>query len=225
MESVQRSGDQMRLAEATDDHLLSYMKARDEDPSAAKEAWAEFYRRHAEYLYRVCRRAYGGTLGEAGVRDLVQDAFIRAYEKAATFDSDGLADADKLRLRARAWLGKIALNLLRTMLRGQAGASVQNLEEEAWENVPEQTPAASSDSAESRLVRDALGQLSEKEQHVLRVTFQWYQLDKPHQRLPNEVVAELARTLGTTPANIRQLRSRALKKIQQYVQANLHAEE
>ncbi len=212
------------LSEEADNQLLVRMRMRDEDPSAAREAWAEFYRRHVEYLYRVCRRAYSGVLDEAGIRDLAQDTFIRAYERAETFDSGELTDPEKLRLRARAWLGKIALNILRTMLRGQAGTSTHSLEWEEWEKVPEPPPAVNSNSIESGLVRNALATLPEREQHVLRVTYQWYRPDKKHQRLPHGVVANLAETLGTTPVNIRQMRSRALKKIEQYLRSNLSSE-
>ncbi len=43
----------------TDAELLYYMSLRDEDPAAAEGAWAEFYRRHVQYLYGVCYKAYG----------------------------------------------------------------------------------------------------------------------------------------------------------------------
>ena len=53
------------------------------------------------------------------------------------------------------------------------------------------------------LVRRAIAALGEKEQLVIRVTFQWYRPEAPHQRLSNEIAAELAATLQTTPENLR----------------------
>jgi len=52
---------------------------------------------------------------------------------------------------------------------------------------------------------------------VIRVTFQWYQPDREHQRLPNQVAKDLADTLGTTPENLRQIRHRALRKIEAHL--------
>jgi hypothetical protein len=72
----------------TDADLLAYMSMGGEDPVAARGAWSEFYRRHAEYLYAVCLRAYGPLLrGEAGVCDLVAETFKRVYEHAGRFDA------------------------------------------------------------------------------------------------------------------------------------------
>ena len=58
---------------------------------------------------------------------------------------------------------------------------------------------------------------ADKEQMVIRVTFQWYRPGKPHQRLPNDVVADLAETLQTTSENLRQIRRRALIKIREFL--------
>jgi hypothetical protein len=52
---------------------------------------------------------------------------------------------------------------------------------------------------------------------VVQVTAQWYQPDRDHQRLPNDVAADLAASLQTTPENIRQIRRRALKKIEAHL--------
>jgi hypothetical protein len=54
---------------------------------------------------------------------------------------------------------------------------------------------------------------------VLRVTFQWYEPGREHQRLPNDVAADLADTLQTTPENLRQIRRRALRKIKAHLTA------
>ena len=50
------------------------------------------------------------------------------------------------------------------------------------------------------------------------------QPDHAHQRLPNDVAADLAETLGTTPENLRQIRSRAMKKIRTFLAAAEGAE-
>jgi hypothetical protein len=73
------------------------------------------------------------------------------------------------------------------------------------------------------MVRAAILSLPKREQMVVRVTMQWYQPDKQHQRLPNDVAADLARTLRTTPENIRQIRRRALKRIETYLREHANS--
>jgi RNA polymerase sigma factor (sigma-70 family) len=202
------------LAGETDADLLIYMSLAADDAAVARAAWAELYHRHAEYLYGVCLRAYGPLLGgQAGACDLVADTFRRAYEHADTFDAHGIQDPDRLRLRVRAWLGRIAQRLLQTRLRGRRKLPTRLLQHEHWQEIAQPRQPQARNLEEIERVRSAVLSLSEREQMVLRVTFQWYQPDRAHQRLPNEVAADLARALQTTPENLRQIRRRALRKI------------
>ena len=112
----------------------------------------------------------------------------------------------------RAWLGWIARRLVQEQLRGRGNLKEFNLELGQWQQVVERT-AVEMDKVKAERVRGALLRLSKREQLVLRVTMQWYQADKDHQRLPNEVAADLVKTLQTTPENLRQIRRRALRKL------------
>src|SRR5690242_17410167 len=77
---------------------------------AARAAQAMFYRRHVRYLYVVVVKRCGRLLdlSSQSAEDLVQDAFHRAFARASTFRRDGITDPERLRRRARAWLGRIA---------------------------------------------------------------------------------------------------------------------
>ena len=203
------------MADETDADLLVYMSMAGDEPAAARAAWEVLYVRHVDYLYGVCLRAYGPLLGgDAGVRDLVADTFKRAYEHAGQFDAAGITDEERHRLRVRAWLGRIAQRLLQTALRGRKKLPVRLLDQEHWGSVAGPARAAASDPERIERVRSAIRLLSEREQAVIRVTFQWYDPGQEHQRLPNDVAAELADYLQTTPENLRQMRRRALKKIE-----------
>jgi RNA polymerase sigma factor (sigma-70 family) len=206
------------LADESDADLMVYMTMAGEAPETARAAWEVFYRRHAEYLYAVSMRAYWELLGgEAGVCDLVADTFKRAYENAERFDADGVVDPERLRLRVRAWLGRIAQRLVQDRLRQHYRAPTRFLAPDEWQQMAEPAARACADSVQLERVRRAILSLSKREQMVVRVTLQWYQPDKAHQRLPNEVAAELAATLGTTPENIRQIRKRAMGKIEAHL--------
>ncbi|MHC4717688.1 MAG: RNA polymerase sigma factor [Planctomycetota bacterium] len=208
----------------SDADLLAYMAMAGDDPAGARAAWEAFYRRHAEYLHAVCLRAYGPLLGgDAGAADLVADTFQRAYQRAGTFDSAGIDDAERLRLRARAWLGRIAQRLAQTALRGRGRMPTRFLDQDAWQQVAREPARAGAEAEAIQRVRRAIESLNDKEQTVIRVTFQWYQPDREHQRLPNDVAADLAATLGTTPENLRQIRRRALRKIEAQLRCDANA--
>jgi DNA-directed RNA polymerase sigma subunit (sigma70/sigma32) len=72
-------------------------------------------------------------------------------------------------------------------------------------------------------VTEGLDELSEREQDVLRVTA-LYQRAGDHQRLPNAISAELALRWETTNENIRAIRSRALKKLSDFVTGRMAQE-
>ncbi len=203
----------------TDADLMAYMAMSDDDPAAAQEAWAEFYERHVRYLYAVCLRAYGAVLSaDTGVSDLVIETFRRAFRNAHQFHIRDEEDPERTRRRARAWLGRIAQRLLQDLLRQRGRLPTVHLDPEMWQQVAQQPRSApAADNALVERVREALERLSEKEQTVIRITFQWYRPGQTHQRLPNDVAAELAGTLRTTPENLRQIRRRALQKIRRFV--------
>src|SRR5215208_4391842 len=98
----------------SDAELLAAIAARTTDPNARSRAQAVFYSRHVRYLYGVLQRDAYKLLRVAGIgpEDLVQETFHRAFERARTFNAGGITDAEHLRRRTRAWLGRIALNLL-----------------------------------------------------------------------------------------------------------------
>ena len=200
----------------SDAELLARVAARDLDPGTRSRAQAELYARHVRYLYGVLRREQGKLLRLVGVsaEDLVQETFHRAFERAETFRADDLVEPERLRLRARAWLGRIAQNLLADHLRKVREVSASPyLERLSCDGIDAEAPP----SPELELVLDAMQQLSDREQDVLRVTA-LYQRAGDHQRLPNAVSAELAARWGTTNENIRAIRSRAMKKLRELVE-------
>ena len=95
----------------------------------------------------------------------------------------------------------------------------RRLTEKELEETPEQVQGPPATSAYKRLLDEAINNLSEKKQHVLRVTYQYNQPGRKHQRLPNHVAEEVAKTLNTTSDNIRQLRRRALREVNQYIKS------
>jgi len=198
-----------QTANQSDAELLERIARSDAD------AQSELYQRHVRFLYGALRRQGDKLLGLFGVsaEDLVQETFHRAFERAHTFSADGITDEERLRRRTRAWLGRIAQNLLADHLRRVREVSASPyLERVSCDEID----APSAPSAELEAIVLGLGQLSDREQDVLRVTALYHRAGD-HQRLPNAVSAELASRWGTTSENIRAIRSRAMKKLKSFV--------
>ena len=186
------------------------------DAGVAHRAQAELYARHVRYLYGAVQRHRHNLLRVAGVsaEDLVQETFHRAFERAHTFQRGDVSDDDHLRRRTRAWLGRIAQNLLADYIQRVREVSASPyLERLSCDGIDD----APSSSPELQLVCDGLGALSERERDVLRVTALYLRAGE-HQRLPNAVSAELAQRWGTNSENIRAIRSRALKKLKAFIE-------
>jgi len=196
----------------SDYDLLEMMTWRQTDLQASTDAWAELYRRHAGYLYAVCRKLTRYLGGDAAAEDLVAETLKHVYESAArTFRPGPSKDPETIRKHVRAWLGVIAQNLFRDALRGHGGHE-SHLDQEQWQKIPDRHQPIPSPG--TKRVRQAMQDvLTERERHVLLVTFQWYDPDRRSQRLPNDVAADLAAQWGTNSENIRQIRNRAMRKL------------
>jgi RNA polymerase sigma factor (sigma-70 family) len=205
--------------------LLRLMAAGDD---LAADAWEDFFERHKLYLYKVCKRVFTNVVGEYRVEDIVQDALVKAFEKAGTLQHENDLDVDSQRRLVRGWLGTICENIVRDYFRGQpevdfVDEDVLDAHEgrEARQVLEESGVTDDSQSAlRLRLMEEAMQTLNEREQEVLRTTGMWYKAGQKAQRLPNQVMTELAASLKTTPLNIRKIRERGIAKIKRYVETH-----
>jgi RNA polymerase sigma factor (sigma-70 family) len=202
---------------ALDPELLNQMSGADADAARAEEAWEEFYRRHFDYLLNVCRNVFSRQIGEVRVPEVVQDVFVKAFRRASTFQPGNSESAEENRWHVRAWLGSILKNTVSDLYRQEP----QEVFTEDIELFPD--PDSDSDFSQSGGASDedppmgplekAFLGLEERERDVLRETMLWHTPGARQQRMPTAALQELATRLNTTPANIRQIRSRAIAKL------------
>lgn len=200
----------------SDEELIRLMAEARQDSTANEEAWREFYERHTRYLYAVLLRAHGQAMGEARVADIVQETFVRAFQKSSTYrPDDGASDMTSQRRRVRAWLGRIAENLIKDAFRREPQVVfVEDVTEyDLGENVEDADNDCRSYSENLRRLEEALEKLTDREQEVLRATAYWYRPGQRQQRLPNTAMAKLAADLNTSADNIRQIRARAMRTL------------
>lgn len=206
--------------EKSDEELLIEIGAGDEDEKDL--AFREFYHRHAAYLHGACETClhrYGQGILEQD--DLFIITLRKVYNNAHQFRVDGAIQPEDLQKKTRAWMGEIANNELLDRIRARVPISENNSERLDQFPVADAAVEPKADSEEVRLTREAIATLNSKEQVVVWAMAQFYRRGVKQQRIGSEDLAELARMAGTTTVNFRQLRCRARKKIEQYVQTRL----
>lgn len=184
----------------------------------SQTAWNELYFRHVRYLFAVCTKAFFGLLRPEQIEELVQDTFIRAYDKASTFSFDLAVDKVGQQKAVRAWLGALSDSIARDYFRDQP--MVDFVDDETLESFADQSGSDNSGSTSEtqEVLEAAMATLNEREQQVLRATAFWFKPEATNQRLPNKVMKDLAADLQTSPSNIRQIRKRALAKFREFIQ-------
>lgn len=225
MESSPSTCDAAAVRAASDAVLLTLMAQRPTDAATAQMAWEEFYYRHWQYLYHVACRV--GIVNTSDRYDLVQETFLRVFEKAHTFQEEDSTDSTQGRIRVRAWMGRIAQRLFQDMLRkygrlrllGDMGAAIQDDAQAQPQTVESDDPP----SPALQGMLQAIESLSAREQEIIRVTWQYYTPGQQQQRLPHDVVAQLARDFNIKPENMRKIRERALHKIKAMLLSSPHS--
>ena len=212
------------MKKETDGSLFTFLSFLETGRVEANQALGELMCRYEAVLRRRCNRicARFPSLSISG-DELTNFTFLRATERASTYKpltDPGATSAEHAKYTS-AWLFKIAQNLLFDLGR-------QTNRPHPYErNISEPSPIAPADvaallvganpgrfdSADKPHVARAFSTLPEKSQLVVTWTLD-KQLRSPSGKYMNRgSLTELANRLGTTPANIRQIRKRAYDTI------------
>lgn len=157
----------------------------------ADAAFGELLRRHQQAALRVAAVISGST-DEAA--DIVQDAFVRAHSRLATFRGDG---------SVRAWLLRVVANAAKNHVRGRHRR--RQLEERHFRldvHVGESAESAAERRLEHAQVADALGRLGRRDREVLGCRF-----------VAGLSEAESAEVLGIPAGTLKSRTSRALERL------------
>ena len=154
-----------------------------------RAAFAEFYDRHVTRLYSVAQKILNDP---TEAQDVVQDAFLQIWEKAANFDPNlGQPSYWVVTLVRNKAIDRIRASVRRAKLADDAGAEsalVTGSAESAHESLHGQEKAG--------LIRSALVDLPADQRHAIELAF-FSGLTQ------HEISAQLSQPLGTIKARIR----------------------
>lgn len=186
-----------------DDHSASSKKA-------LQEALSEILTRHQSYLYAVAKHvAQRFPLLDYEV--IYSEFAIKLIELAGKFKYDKEAGRS-LDKQYKYWAGAIISLITKQMLKG---ATQEILDEEYVLNSASST-LDDEESEKIQLLRDLMEEhLTERECNVLWAWSLIQPLDGGAGRTPPEELEKLAKSLGTTKVNLRQIRKRALDKLRE----------
>ena len=212
------------MEDESDGSLFTYLEFIDSNPVESNAALAELMHRYEAIVRRRCDRLCRRfpLLNVTG-DELTNDTFLRAVQRASTYSPLGNADAssdDQIRYTA-AWLLTIAQNLLYDVGRDVGRPRAFEREITEPEPLPAEDVAAlltvknpkQFGSSDIPAIIQAFEQLNEKAQIVIVWTLDKREHSRGGRYMNRGSVPELEKLLGTTDANIRQIRLRALKKI------------
>lgn len=159
------------------------------------EAYSELVRRYDGYLYKV-GRSYG--LPHAEIEDLMQEAFVNAYENLAKFEH---------RSSFKTWIVRIMLNQCYHRTRRAAYQREQSLDGNGSESIFENTNNATRQMVQNDELKDILEQailsIPEKYRHVFTL-----------RELSDMSVRDTAEALDISEGNVKVRLNRAKTMLQ-----------
>lgn len=188
----------------TDEELLSLVAQKDWDCEKAKAAFDVFYKRYSTLLWTLCRN----VCPNLHIADEIFSQTMTAIFEYPTYDSS--------KGKITTWMSTIA-NRKACDIRKSWKADELYIEEIGPTNVYEKEDVGVSLCLERQILDQALKSLSESEKDILMTYFR-YQEGRKH--LPKDALQDLCDYHHKTADNIRQIKKRALNKVEEYIRQN-----
>ena len=207
------------LSARTDAGLFEGMARAGASVAKAHAAFAEFHRRHAAYLFAVCQRRYRGEAEE-----IVAETLRRVYASASQFDCSTLTDAspDAARHLVRAWVGRIvrwvAADHFADCKRRPPTVTLARIG-----SVSEPVRTGEADSELVVQVRGVIESLPEREREIAWTVAHGWSPEHGQVRWSQDDLDAIASRFGLTRENIRQIRTRLLRKLKARLEPLLNA--
>jgi RNA polymerase sigma factor (sigma-70 family) len=214
------------LSDAEIIHLIGENKSED--------AFNVFFSRYKSYLLRVCRECCKGfDSSNLLADDIFQQTFLKVLNKSHTFKFKNPDKSRDIFKEIKVWLARIARNELINFLRknpdekllgNQYRKKSYEVEDFIEDYSYEELPVASSQKIQKNVLDLALSQLSEREKFILMSYMELFDPLFPKRHLSDDVLKGICEKFKIEPNNVRQIKSRAIKKLKKLINTNIIAE-
>jgi RNA polymerase sigma factor (sigma-70 family) len=186
--------------------LLNAISDKSSNPIHSVEAFNEFYFRYKNYVWKVCFTVCGHHREcEELAKDILQNTFIKVHTRAGTY---------KANRGIKAWLGTIIKNEVKDQYRRKVPIvhiteNIDNLDctKDADEEIIEP-------SYNKIQLSEALSQMEPRERDIILTYFRHYDSRNPDRHLPDLEIKFLTEKYGVTPAYLRTIKKRVLRRLQ-----------
>lgn len=197
--------------------IMEYMGMNEDEPAVANLAFTVFYERFSAAFMVACEKAcrpfdglYDG-LAEVIFNNAMYNAYLKATQFKTTHKEPEKVDNDIKR-----WLYGIAKNELHMELRKIKTSSNVSIVEDVLvleSNMDHEEPLIA-ECYEKEILEQALTTLNDKEKGVLLMC---YQFSEDGKNIPSDVIDRINTIFNIKEPNRRQIKKRALEKVQQKV--------
>lgn len=206
------------LRQTDDSTLIAFIALKAEEPEIAKIAFQVFYERFRKYLSFICNRNCSryGSLANDLFEIVFNNSFLKAYDRIEQFNAQGASAPVIIQKRIKLWLTGIAKNELFGELRKINSQPRLSLVEDVsvLEFPSDEEEAPNTECYEMALLNSALQCLNEKERGILLESYQYAEEGK---YIPAAVLQGICEFYGITKDSLRQIKRRALIKVQQQI--------
>ena len=191
----------------TDEQMQSVRDNIDSDIGKAKEAFGKVFQKYHEALMILCVN----VCGDNGYADLVFEITWKKIWNNPNYDYN------THKVSFKAWMSKIAQRAwLDIKLKAILGSDAKMPEPSVGPKEFELVDEVEIPNINEKLLEEALHQLTDKEYDILMTYIEYDTDEKKH--IPDDVMKILTTKYQTTPANLRQIKCRSLKKVKDYIE-------
>ena len=191
----------------SDKELMEFIVLRDDD---AAMAFASLIERYKKYVWTIISNSVQKYTTNETIEDLLQDVFLRVWQKADTFGKN------VTKPNFKSWLGSITNRITLDWL--SDFQFTQELDDACYE-IEQPEPTAGTE--EQQLYFEAIDQLTEREQEIITLYYETHDPKNPQSKAPRAFLQTIYKKFNISNDGVRQIRLRSKKKIEDYVTKHL----
>ncbi len=194
----------------SDRELMEYVALKDTD---APQAFTCLYERYKSYVWSIITNRVLKFTSLETAEDLSQQVFLKIWQKADQFGKTNKTPNFK------GWIGKISVNVVHDWF---TDFQFTDDLDEAYDVV--ELAEDSADTLERRYFEEALDTLTEREKDIITLYYETHDPRNSQSKTPRILLMELYKKFNISNEGVRQIRHRAKRKIEAFVESRMRGE-